>query len=151
MNTRHDDDLDRTSLTRLLSLGVKSTGGPVDELIERLEDEDGTEWFARWLESQDPPPEPARLLAGDISLQEIEGLVSRGKAALGSARSREDRIEATILYFLALASGIVHHGRVLTRTSRSELDGVLVELASALPAPWAELLERAVEPTPPDA
>jgi hypothetical protein len=133
--------LGHDSLTRLLQLGLRPGSRPVDELLDWLALDEGRAWFVTWSQAsgrallQSPPP----------ALDALREFYGESKKLLARARIKEDRVGALAAYFLANAAALAHHGQLLSSRSRDELVPVLSDLAAALPEPWDDLVERAVE------
>lgn len=138
--------LDSSSATRLLKLGISGPKRRVDPLIERLRSTAGKAWFAGMLKR---PPfaglrEPVeQLVQGRASLDEIVAFKDAGKQAVTTAPGADAELTGVAAYYLAIAAAMAHHNSLISSVNRPELDAVLLDLAEVLPSPWSELASRA--------
>lgn len=86
----------------------------------------------------------ARLPEGAPSLDDLERMKDRAKAAGTDASTLEEALCATLAYLVCVAAALAHHGRTITSRPRAEMDRILVDLADAVPARWRTMLLRAV-------
>lgn len=84
------------------------------------------------------------LCRGELPLQRLIEVKEAGKVAQ-SATSPDDRRGGTLDYFLAVASALAHHQTLISSRDRKDVNLVLIELATVLPEPWADLMCAAVE------
>lgn len=139
---------DRAHVSRLLALGLRGPRRPVDRLIARLELPGASEWVDGALRSlkcrSDSDPVGVRELlldGGEIAAMRV--LKDRCKKDASNGTEGEEALEPMLGYFLAIASGLAHHGELISTIPRGEIDAVLLDLASVMPEPWADLLCRA--------
>lgn len=142
--------------TSLLSHAFAGPARPIDDVIDRLARSDGERWFTSVVDSA---MRDASIPASDIasstwderheqvaipSLQDCAALKRAAKDSLRRATSAEARVQATLIYFIAVGTALALHEVVLTSMPRVELEDVLVDLADAAPKPWNALLRRGV-------
>lgn len=128
-------ELDATTVTRLMRLGVGKAGRPVDELIACLESQTGNSWLA--VAVTRPPLN--RLVAPDLSglricaSEELERIKSDGKRMAADHQSQDERLRGLLAYFLALAAGKAQHQAWLSGQPPEQIVSVLGDLATVLP------------------
>lgn len=127
--------------SELLRTALSGPRRPVDGLIERLGRDDGAEWFDRTLRRLTASPdEPAALFVrGDAGLDSLIAFKEKAKGAVADGPTIEATIEASALYFIAVAAALRHHRRLITTRDRDELAEALIDLAAALAPPWRDL------------
>lgn len=144
-SSTNPDSLPPIRATQLLRMGMSETR-PVDRLIDRLEKRDGAEWLATALR--------AGPLAGDgdplefftsrsTSLEALEAVKERCKDGVGGDGDRDERLGHVAGYFLAIAAALRDHNTPLTSRDPKELQGMLLDLAVAIPDDYRELLAQA--------
>jgi len=144
---QRDADLSDEQATRLLSIGVRGTRRPVDELIECLGREAGQSWFERVIETflRQAAARPAEaLLDGSISIDELRRAKSAAKRGMQQAIGPEEAAGATALYFCAVAAALAHHEHRITSRSDEDLLPALADLADAVPERWRPMFEQAL-------
>lgn len=141
---------ERAHVTRLLALGLRGPRRPVDRLIARLEAPDGSRWLDQTVERLDSGSEsPVRMLltraqpGGQRGLEMLIALKDRCKKAASGSAPGEEPLEPMLGYFLAIGAALAHQGKLISSMPRRDVDGVLLDLACAMPEPWVELLCRA--------
>ncbi len=135
-------------LTSFLNLGFLAESRPVDELLKRLDEPDGVAWLERLMASSvvDGHGPTGELLAEEsTSLDDLESMKDASKRLLKRAGTPDERLQAMVIYFLSIAAAVAHHGTAMTDRSRDELDPIYLDLAAALPEPWAGLAARAIQ------
>jgi hypothetical protein len=138
--------LDDATVRRFLELGLAGPRRPVDDLVERLERHDGESWMQAVLEKGPPGlhgPATDLLVSGMATLEQLVSIKEKSKGLLRRDRETDVRLAGMLSYFLAIAAALVHHGAQISGRSREELTPVLLDLASATPSPWCELLAGA--------
>ncbi len=135
------------TVTQLLALGVTRQQRPVERLIERLVAPDGAGWFD--LQTRTPimsscGDPAAGLVRGAWGLVQVDRFKDACKLKALTDPDTSARLTALAAYFIAIASAIVHHRRLITSQSPRELEEVLAELAGATPEPWSGLFAQAV-------
>ncbi len=130
----------------LLEVGVTGPLRPVDRVIKRLHEADAEEWFTHALAeaAEVTGYDMARLPEEAPSLDDLERMKERAKAASADASTIDSALCATLAYLACVAAALAHHGRTIASRSRAELDSVLVDLADAVPARWRKMLLKAV-------
>lgn len=144
---------------RLLHLGIRGPVRPVDRLVERLRARDRQAWVEGVITEVERALQPgARDLlltgrhaegtdsAGDgppPPLDAIRRIKDRCKKQAARAEPGKEPLEPMLGYFFAVAAALAHHNTLISSVTRSEIDGVLLDLACELPDPWVELLCRA--------
>lgn len=99
------------------------------------------------------PPEPAReqvafvLADAEIGLTTIQQIKNHAKALAKNAPSDLQREVATVVYFAAIASAVVHHDTVITKIALDKLCRSLEEVGSKtwLPGDVAAVIDRALQ------
>jgi len=129
------------SLLRLLSVGLpRHRNRRLEALLDRL----GHSGAEAWLRARLRETGVERMLVVPAPVEELERLKADAREALLAAdEESEAAAGAALTWYLAVALGLVHHGRCLTRAPREEVDASLELLADVLPADWAELALRA--------
>lgn len=152
--TRKPDATDYGAITgvetaRMLRFTFRAPRRPVDDLIHRLELDDGVAWFTRHLGRGAlgrSGPASELLVGGTASLEQLRHLKRDCKLQFKQGK-RDGDADAALAglagYFLAIAAALHHHGRHIGSQPGAALADVLLDLASALPEPWAELLAAA--------
>jgi hypothetical protein len=139
--------IDPKRASELLRMGVVGDQKrPLDRLLDRLHAPGGDVWFQDALRiptlrlGDDPEAALARGRLGVVGLDEAK---ERSKqAAFGSVDANE-RLAATGVYYLCIASAAVHHNRLITSLPREELANAFLDFGAALPEPWSSMLGRA--------
>jgi hypothetical protein len=140
----------------LLRLGLKGPRRGVDDAIEQLIVPEGPIWLEECLSLLGLPAaagprvsaDPAagaleQLVAGRASAAALREAKERHKAAMLGAQDRESRVQSMLLYYLCIAAALAHHRERITAQDTTELSDALLDLAGALPEPWALLAARA--------
>jgi hypothetical protein len=140
------DQLDRSRANRLLGVGLGGDTRPIDELIAYL----SSGIAARWLElALDHGPMKdfgsARewLFDGRASATQMRAVKDQSKRLLKKAVAPQERLAAMAGYFIAIAASVVHHRIVPSDRPLGDIREVLIDLATALPEPWSEMLGKA--------
>ncbi|MFM9957850.1 MAG: hypothetical protein ACKVZJ_07220 [Phycisphaerales bacterium] len=135
---------------RLLNLGIRGPIRPVDRLVERLRNGDRQRWVEGVLAEIERAIQPGArdlLLTGrhgaSAPLELLRHIKERCKKQAARAEPGKEPLEPMLGYFLAVAAALAHHNALISSVSRSEIDGVLLDLACELPDPWVDLLCRA--------
>jgi hypothetical protein len=145
------EDIPGERLTRMLNLGITEKRRPIDELLDRLDEDDGPDWFENFIKAgpiASEGPATELLANGTASLDQMKSINKAGRALLKSASHREDRMAALIAYFMSIAAAVVHHETLITSRERKELDPLFFDLSASVPDPWAAFLASAVEKQP---
>lgn len=140
------DQLDRSRANLLLGVGLGGDPRPIDELIAYL-----TSGIAsKWLEfALDHGPMKgigsARelLLEGRASAEQMRSVKEQSKRLLKKAAASQERLAAMAGYFIAIAAAVVHHRTIPSDRPYADIRDVLIDLATALPDPWSEMLGKA--------
>lgn len=157
------DDRDRKT-ERLLRLAMNRPNLVAEELRRKIEAKEGSRWFESVLHtdplglfrdldrgdgSEETEARPIRLLSGDVTIEQLRAIKEKSKALFRATRDPDQRLIGAVGYFLSIAAGLRHHHTRICSRSRQEVDPILLDLASAAPSPWNELLSRAaIEPEP---
>ncbi len=130
---------------RLIELAMTKSNPMVEELRRRIEAEDGHQWFLSVLNSGPTAflGSPDLLATGQISLSQLKQIKELSKSLVGQRRDPQARLAGAIGYFLSIAAALTHHHTRICSRPRTELDPVLLDLASVTQSPWSELLSRA--------
>ncbi len=140
------EDIPVDTATKLLRLGLGGRRRPVDDLIDRLHEADGAAWLSRALNAgplHGIGAADAMLLEGKASVATLAAIKERSKVILERPRDREERLAGLAGYFLSIAAGLRHHGKVIGGRGREERDAVFLDLAAAAPPAWSEMLGAA--------
>lgn len=135
---------------RLLHLGIRGPVRPVDRLVERLRTSDRQKWVEGVVTEIERAIQPGGrdlLLTGSHGagqpLDLLRRIKDRCKKQAARAEPGKEPLEPMLGYFLAVGAALAHHSALISSVSRSEIDGVLLDLACELPDPWVDLLCRA--------
>lgn len=142
----HGDSAESALLARLLKLGVRGPARPVDRLIERLSRPDSAAWLndaLREIAGSAGGSVEGTVLNGATHITALRSLKDRCKKAAAKGSPGEEPLAPMLGYFMALASAMAHHNALISSVPRSEIEGVLLDLACVLPDPWAELFCKA--------
>jgi hypothetical protein len=133
--------------TRLLRLGLSEPRRPVDDLIDRLGAADGATWLEGALERVlgDLGSAREQLVEGRATIAQLASVKEHSQTLLRAGPDADSRLAGIAGYFLALAAALRHHGHALSSRGRDELDAVLLDLATAAPSPFSELLSGATQ------
>ena len=166
MSERHDDStssaMDDASVSMLLRAGLaQNERRPIDDLILRLEMDDGAVWCAAALQApaapgQRPDETPACevLARRDASIDALRAVKDAGRRGFVDGAGEPTRLRALLHYFLAIAAALDRHDAMITGQAATDVAAALADLAEALPEPWAALaLAAAMQAAgrPPDA
>lgn len=139
-------DAENAIAARLLKLGVRGPTRPVDRLIERLSRTDRGVWLddaIREVSGSSTETVSVLTLTPSTPLGSIRALKDRCKRQAAKGLPGQEPLEPMLGYFIALAAAMAHHGALISSVPRSEIEGVLLDLACVLPDPWADLFCRA--------
>ncbi len=140
------NDMGLHRATSLLQMVLAGTRRPVDDLIERLSETDGSAWFRAAIKRSPFGTRVAQSIKTSDAAPDLETLIAAkqdSKQVLHRAADRDAWLVGLAGYLLAIASAAVHHGAVISSTSSHELAGSLLDLATVAPEPWSDLLGRA--------
>ena len=139
-------EIDHSRANRLLGVGLGGDPRPVDELIGYL----SSGIAAKWLEfalDHGPMKEigPAReyLLDGRATADQMRLAKNQSKRLLKKATTSQERLAAMAGYFISIAASLAHHRVVSSDRPYADIRNVLIDLATALPEPWSDMLGRA--------
>lgn len=138
--------LSKSDARTVLSIAVEGSRRPVDRVIDCLvEDEQGL-----WLEeararTQSCGQSYDAMLDGSASIDSLTELKNWCKAQVSSMHDTPQRDQFTLLYFLALASGLAHHATLISSRGSTDVTEALEALAPVLPAPECDLIARALK------
>lgn len=141
-----DSDPTGERLSRLLALGIRGPGRPLDALLSRLSEPDASDWLRAAIETGPLGtlgPRAEGLYEGRATVEELAAVKEECKALLRASDCEESRLVSMLSYFLAVAAALVHHDTLISSRSRLELEPLLLDLAEVAPSPWPELLARA--------
>lgn len=141
-------------VSRLLALGIRGPTRPVDNLVARATQPDRAAWTEQTVAavgSAHGVPLRELLLTGrapgierrEDSLRHLTRVKDACKKAAAKAQGESDASEPMLVYFLCLGAAMAHHTTLISSMPRSEIEGVLLDLACVLPDPWVDLLCRA--------
>lgn len=140
--------LNHDAAGRLLGMASPEVGGPLGEVIRRLERADGAAWLNACLKEQ-----PLAPIAGPdgkpdarTSLDVLKRLKHDSKRLLPAAGDEGTRLRAVLAYFVAVGAALAQHGVLISSRPQSDVEQAILDLAAALPAEWAVLLEPAIKP-----
>lgn len=135
--------MEYSTATRLIGLAMPPPVQPLHEVIARLEAPAGESWLSRALISAPLSELPAcdLLIHGGLELATLERV--KALATAQAAGAGDERLHAVLAYFLVCASARLHGNCALSRRPKEEVATALLDLATAMPAPWADFLGRA--------
>lgn len=140
------EDISVDAASRLLKLGLGGRRRPVDDLIDRLHEPDGARWLTQALDAgplEGIGDAEAIFLNGEGGLAKLTAIKERSKVILDRPRDRDERLAGLAAYFLSIAAGLRHHGKVIGGRGREDRNTVLLDIAAAAPAPFSEMLGKA--------
>jgi hypothetical protein len=146
-NTPQDSEhLTVEKATVFLRLGLEGPRRPVDDLIDRLRRSSGGSWLndalqAGPLKGQGSASE--LLIDGKATIAQLIAIKDRSKALVKEAVAGELRLAGIAGYFLSIAAGLQHHGKLITTRDHDQLAEILLDLAEAAPEPFKGLLSHA--------
>lgn len=126
-------------VTRMMRLDARGTRRGVDDVIDRLRQPDGWEWWA--LAMGGFPPSESATDATKADVEHLGRAKEHHKAALqvhGPAR-----VGSIALYYACIAAGLVHHRKRLTSQPSEPLAEAFLDLSASTPEPWAAVFKRA--------
>lgn len=141
-------------VSRLLALGIRGPVRPVDNLVARASMPDRAAWTEQTVAAIGGAHGVAfreLLLTGrstqgekrEESLHQLTRIKDACKRAAAKSQGEADGSEAMLGYFLCLGAALAHHSTLISSMPRSEIEGVLLDLACVLPEPWVDMLCRA--------
>ncbi len=136
--------------SRMLRMGLAEPVRPVDALLERLAQPDGSAWLGAALISGPAADfgHPEELLAnGKATLEQLRAIKQAGTRQ-ASDESYGAHWPAMICYFFAIAAGLAHFGVNLSSRSPADLEAVFLDLAAVTPPIWSDLFVRAAAALP---
>ena len=147
---------------RLLTLGIAGPRRPIDDVLARLEQPGGRQWFAdeiRGLCAAHFGRPADALITGELSAAAIGGAKEAVKGEMADAPTHEQSLRLIARYFALVAAALAAHGERIASRSDLELEEALLDLATASPAPFDAMFRLAAErcaatpssPKPPDA
>jgi hypothetical protein len=126
--------------SRLLDLGVAGPRRPIDDVIYRLQQDDGGSWFTDCVLSLMGMTPDA---GSDTGLDTLEQARDRAKEAMAAAATCDAAAAATAAYFVAIGAALAWHDKLVSTQPAEELRPVLADLAAVVPEPWPEVLMAA--------
>ncbi|MEQ8766797.1 MAG: hypothetical protein RL885_22985 [Planctomycetota bacterium] len=142
------EDLAGDRVCLLLAMGLEQPSQPLDLLVGRLIEPDGSAWLSevlRYGPTATFGPPRRTLVQGTADIRELLAIKEMCKTYFQVAPRSSDRLAALVGYFLTVAAALSHYGELITRQSARKLDEAFWDLTSALPDPWSELASSAVE------
>lgn len=126
----------------LLRLGLRPER-PIEALVERLEQDDGTSWLVEAIASHGLTLTHDHVLSG-AALSELEALKESAKRRNSVQATLETQHQALAGYFLAAAAALAHHRTRISSATPAELHEAFLELAAVAPPAWRDLLTTAL-------
>ncbi len=126
-----------TKMFRLDTLGQRRG---VDDVIDRLRQPDGWQWWGT-LMADFPPAEGADPTRA--ALPHLTRAKEAHKAAMAKLSPGPERTSETGLYYACIAGALAHHNKRITNQKPEALREALLDLAASTPAPWSELMKTA--------
>ena len=148
MNTQgtgSSTELTAQSVCRLLSEGVEPPAGPVEMMLSRLRAR-GERAVSEALAAAGLDAGRAEQQAAGAAACAVEDAISikdAGKAAHADAAEQGARDDAMIVYFVAVALGLVRASAMISSQPAGELSDAMSEMAGLTPEPWAGLFNTA--------
>lgn len=129
----------------LLRLGLLGPRRPIDDLADRLAEPGSSSWLDSMLEIGTTASigQPRSVLITGAPVELLARIKDEGKRRYRAAETADGRLGGLALYFVAIAAALVHHRTNICSRSPDVLHGALVDLASAAPGAWSDLLTRA--------
>jgi hypothetical protein len=87
----------------------------------------------------------AAVVEGTASLEMLRRMKSRAVAMARENLHARDRMSALLVHRLVVASALLHHGVLISESTREVWDDRLLDLALDAPEPWQSLLRRAAD------
>ncbi len=139
-------DLSEAQANLLFGLGRRR---PVDELIDRLSEDDGPTFFEDTLM---PGLISAygglveRMVDRSATLDELVEIKEKAKALKVGAEGEPQRLVAMAGYFFAVGTALILHNKLICSRPRTELQPIMLDLATVTPPPLSEIIEKAANP-----
>lgn len=130
----------------LLRLGLVGPRRPIDDLADRLADTGSSGWLDATLEigaTAAIGSGRSTLVVGTPSIEDLKKIKNEGKRRYRFADSVDGRLGGLAIYFVAIASALVHHRANICSRSPQVLHDALVDLAAVASGPWSDMLTRA--------
>ena len=140
------DQFDSSRANRLLGMGLAGAPRPVDELINYLSTGIASKWLEFALDhgpAKGIGPARAMLLEGAATPDQMRAIKDHSKRLLKKAATQQERLAAMAGYFISIAASVVHHRVVPSDRPYADIRNVLIDLATALPEPWSDMLGQA--------
>lgn len=142
-------NLDARSTSMFLRLGLDGPRKPIDSLLERLRQAQGTGLFADLLRAG-PAAELLATDGGDrpaktVELELLRRIKNDSVQLFRSYRDLNSHLAATATFFSAIATALALHGEKITSQPAEEIEGAFLDLAAVLAHPWDELFIAAAK------
>lgn len=142
-----DDDsgsgLDAATALQVLNIGLKGPQRPVDDLIRRMRQFDGGQWFSICLTMLFARASHDLVATTNLPLDRLVELKERSKTLVAEASSSNESREALARYCACVAAALSLHKVTISSRPVTEWISLFVEIADAAPPAWRPLFEDA--------
>ncbi len=128
---------------KVLNLGIKGPHRPVDDLIRRMRQFDGSQWFAICMTMLFNRPSHDLVAASPLPLDQLVEMKERSKTMVAEAASSNESREALARYCACVAAALSLHKATISSRPVMEWINLFVEIADAAPPTWRPLFEDA--------
>lgn len=136
-------DLAPDAARQVLNIGLKGPQRPVDDLIRRMRQFDGAQWFGMCMTMLFNKPAHDQLSAEHLSLEQLVDMKERSKTMVAEAASSSESREALARYCACVAAALSMHKMTISSRPVTEWINLFVEIADAAPPVWRALFEDA--------
>ncbi|MBX3317001.1 MAG: hypothetical protein KF902_09090 [Phycisphaeraceae bacterium] len=140
------DSIGESQASTLLRLGLLGPRRPIDDLADRLAEPGAAHWLDSVLEigtTASIGKPRSILLMGETALADLVKVKDEGKRRYRMADTADGRLGGLAIYFVAIASGLVHHKQNICSRPPDVLHAALLDLAAAAAGHWSDMLTRA--------
>ena len=135
--------IDNATALRTLLLGIKGPERPVDELLKRMRQFDGAQWFGYCMTMLFAAPTAAQLAGAAPSIEQLTAMKERHKTIIAEAATFSVSRESLAGYFACVAAALALHKSSISSRPAEEWLPLFIELADAAPPAWRRLFEDA--------
>lgn len=132
--------------SRMLRLGLHGPARPVDKLLDRLGESDGENWLRNVLAMEEwsvLASVPNTNAQDAPVIEQLTKIKDAGKMTAVRGGSPETSLRAMVGYFFAIAGAFALFQTNISSRSATELEPILIDLASVAPPEWSGVFERA--------
>jgi hypothetical protein len=135
--------LDAAAALQVLNIGLKGPQRPVDDLIRRMRQFDGSQWFNICLTMLFSKPSHDLVAAEPVALDQLVEMKEKSKTMVAEASSSNESREALARYCACVAAALCMHKVSISSRPVTEWIHLFVEIADAAPPNWRPLFEDA--------